>query len=274
MEEIIRIEKLTKKYNKNTLFEAVDLSIFKGQSVAFTGRNGSGKSTLLKMIAGLTTLTSGSIHCNTQHLIHYIPEHFPKSKLTAHRYLCAMGKIDGCSATEIEKQIAQLAEDFFLTEMLHTPLHFLSKGTLQKIGVMQALLKEPDILLLDEPLSGQDERSQQVFISKMKQLLEKQVTIIMSCHEKHLIQALSDTAYRIDNNRILPVAISSFATDSMFRLTFIDEGQGILPDIPYSIDRSGNQIQLSVSANQTNRLIRVMLDNHWTLRGMYDENTH
>lgn len=273
MEEIIRIQNLTKKFNTHTLFDTVDLSIYKGQSVVFTGRNGSGKSTLLKMIAGLSAVTSGSIQHKEQSLIHYIPEHFPKSKLTAYQYLYAMGKIDGCGKAEIEQQIATLAEEFFLGEMLQTPLHFLSKGTLQKIGVIQALIKEPDILLLDEPLSGQDDRSQQVFITKMKQLLKRKVTLIMSCHEKQLIQAISDTAYRIEERKVLPVAISSFTTEALFRLTFIDEqGLAVLPDLPYSVEQSDRQIQLSVPADQTDALIRNMLDHHWTLRRMYDEN--
>ncbi|MBP1044976.1 ABC transporter ATP-binding protein [Enterococcus sp. BWM-S5] len=274
MEEIIRIEQLTKRFHKNILFEAVDLSIYKGQSIVFTGKNGSGKSTMLKMIAGLTSLSSGKVHRSQELLIHYIPEHFPRKKMSAYQYLLAMGKIDGCPIFELKNRIQDLAEDFYMSEMLHTPLSFLSKGTLQKIGVIQALLRTPDILLLDEPLSGQDERSQKVFITKMKSLLEERVTIIMSCHEKHLIRAISDTAYQIENRKILPTAMSTFDSEAVFHLVFIDEqGKAVLPDVAFSIERFDNQVRLSVPASQTNLLIRQMLDNHWTLRGMQDENS-
>lgn len=272
MEEIIRIEHMTKRFKQQTLLEAVNLSIYKGQSVVFTGKNGSGKSTLLRILSGLTRETTGTIHRNKDLLIHYIPEHFPRKKLSAYQYLQLVGKIDGCTQAEAESKIQLLAEEFFISDMLHTPLQFLSKGSLQKIGVIQALIQEPDILLLDEPLSGQDQRSQQVFITKMKQLLKKEVTIIMSCHEKHLIRAISDTAYHIENRQVQPIAVSSFHTEATFLLTFIDEeNQAVLPDTAFIVEQSENQVQLSVPASQTNQLIKIMLDNQWTLRRMQHE---
>lgn len=272
MEEIIRIDNLTKQFKQQVLLDAVSLSIYKGQSVVFTGKNGSGKSTLLRMIAGLTTLTSGAIHRNKDVLIHYIPEHFPRKKLSAYRYLFSVGKIDGCTDSELEEKIQQFAEDFYITDMLHTPLQLLSKGSLQKIGVIQALIKQPDILLLDEPLSGQDQRSQQVFVQKMKLLQKQQTTLIMSCHEKHLIRSLSDTAYRIENKQIQAIDIGFFTTESCFQLTFVDEERrAVLPELSFSLKQSDNQLQISVPASQTNQVIQTMLNHHWTLRGMQHE---
>ena len=89
--------------------------------------------------------------------------------------------------------------------MIHIKMKYLSKGTLQKVGVMQALLSKPDVLLLDEPLSGQDIDSQKVFIKKMNELRHDNVTIIMSCHEPDLIERISDTVYCVDKGKIHPV---------------------------------------------------------------------
>ncbi len=96
---------------------------------------------------------------------HYIPEHFPKTDLTVFQYLAAMGGIDGLDREEAKQRENRRIADIFMEPMKH-----LSKGSLQKVGVIQALLKAPDILLSDEPLSGQDRPSPKVFIEKVDPL--------------------------------------------------------------------------------------------------------
>ena len=115
---------------------------------------------------------------------------------------------------------AKLCKDFFLEDMLNTSMKNLSKGTLQKIGVIQALLKPPQILLLDEPLSGQDADSQQVFIRKINQLRKENVTILMSCHEPYLIKSISDTLYVMEHGKPIKSEIrddSSELPDLLFQ---------------------------------------------------------
>ena len=101
----------------------------------------------------------------------------------------------------MEEGIKRLGEDFFLSEMLDLSMQSLSKGTLQKISVMQALLAKPDVLLLDEPLSGQDRESQKVFVQKINMLRNAGTTIFMSCHEKKLVKAISEQAEQANHNR-------------------------------------------------------------------------
>lgn len=201
MKELIKLENVSKKYDGRLILDNVSLSVYENQSVAFTGHNGSGKSTILKILAGLITPTQGKVTQSGRLLFHYVPERFPKTNLTAGQYLKRMGQIDGLTHIEIEEKCNQLSRDFFLEDMLGTPMKSLSKGTLQKIGVIQALLTQPDILLLDEPLSGQDMDSQQVFIKKMNELRKNNVTILMSCHEPYLIKSISDTLYVMEHGK-------------------------------------------------------------------------
>ena len=136
-------------------------------------------------------------------VIHYVPEHFPKMNLTSAQYLSYMGKLDQLSSAELETRIHELSEEFFVLDMLNIPMKHLSKGSLQKIGVIQAMLKEPDILLLDEPLSGQDVMSQQIFIRKIKEMQKHNVTILMSCHEPYLVDAIADEVYEFAEGRFV-----------------------------------------------------------------------
>lgn len=204
MDELITLEQISKTYHGVTILNRIDLSIRQGQSIALTGHNGSGKSTLLKTAAGLVRPDSGRVRYGRNLLFGYVPEHFPKMNLTAAQYLKSMGKISGLSGYEIEKRCRVLLADFFLTELADVPMKHLSKGSLQKVGAIQAFLKQPDILLLDEPLSGQDTDSQRVFIKKVNELRERGVTVLMSCHEQALIDALSGQSYRIESGKLTP----------------------------------------------------------------------
>jgi len=152
--ELIKLENLSKHFNGKATLEEVNLTVSKGQGIAFIGRNGAGKSTLLKLIGKLSEPTGGKVHYSSPLTISYVPEHFPRLKLTVMQYLKLRGKIDDVSTEKIK----ELLQDFFMEEMTNTSLNHLSKGSLRKIGVIQALLKKPDVLLLDEPLSGQDGR--------------------------------------------------------------------------------------------------------------------
>lgn len=195
--EIIQIDKLTKKYNGIPVLNEISASFHSGQSVAFVGRNGCGKSTLLKCIAKLVEPTAGKVIYNKQLLFHYVPEKFPKLPLSARSYLVSMGAMDGLAKKDIAQRIEELANDFFMEDLLDISMKNMSKGTLQKVGVIQALLKQPDVLLLDEPLSGQDSESQKIFIEKINELRKRGVTVFLSCHEEQLVNAIAEDVYTI-----------------------------------------------------------------------------
>ena len=270
---MIIVDNIVKKYDKKVVLNNISLNIEQGESIAFTGHNGCGKSTLLKIIAGLVQPTAGMVKYEQSLLFHYVPEHFPKMHLTARQYLYSQGKMDGLENMKLEERIQSLSEDFFFNMMLDTPMKHLSKGSLQKVGVIQALLREPDVLLLDEPLSGQDVKSQQIFIEKINALREKGVVILMSCHEPYLIDAITDHMYCLDGG-ILTADNKKDLQRNQWYVLFFENGQHT--QIP---EQWKGQLQfveggcnLRVPEDKCNTVIMEMLQSGWNLRGMWNEN--
>ena len=269
---MITLDNIVKEYNKKIVLHDISMTIKQGQSIAFTGHNGCGKSTLLKIIAGLVQPTKGTVTYERPFLFHYVPEHFPQMQLTAEKYLFSQGKIEGIDEIELKKKIQSLSEDFFFEGMLNTQMKRLSKGSLQKVGVIQALLKEPDILLLDEPLSGQDVASQQVFIDKMNRLRKKGTVILMSCHEPYLIDAISDTVYRLNGGKLAAANCFSEKEKSWYVLTFTNGNSCSVPERwKGHLQYVENGCVLRIEENDCNTASLDMLQAGWNLRGMINE---
>lgn len=271
-QEIIGLEQLSKKYNDKWIVKELDYSFESGISTAFVGHNGCGKSTLLKIIAGLVEPTEGKVRRNSKLTFAYVPEKFMPVPLSARNYLRSMGKLDGLKRIEADRRIGQLANDFFVEEMLDVPLKSMSKGTLQKIGVIQALLIKRDILLLDEPLSGQDEASQGVFVSKINKLREMNVTIFMSCHEQWLVDALSDQTFTIQNTKLVSV---SSANPKKYVIYIELASQKSIQITKYNcpMQKYGQGYVCLIDEEYSQELIMNFLKEGFIIRGMYDENS-
>ncbi|MDD3796433.1 MAG: ATP-binding cassette domain-containing protein [Lachnospiraceae bacterium] len=150
MTDAIMLNGISKKYDSQWVMKEVNQTFSCGRSYGFTGHNGCGKSTLLKILSGLIAPTQGKVICPKKLCFAYVPEKFMPVKLSGRSYLRRLGEIDGIPSKHLEEKIDHLAGEFFMNEMLDIPMRGLSKGTLQKIGVMQALLKETDVLLPSE----------------------------------------------------------------------------------------------------------------------------
>lgn len=175
---IIETENLSKKFGKKIILNNVNIQFKQGESVAILGNNGIGKSTFLRMICGLTSISSGRIIVNRNIKFNYIPENYSKLSLTVEEYMKSMGELDKISKELYSEKIKELYKEFYLEGMKDVPMKHLSKGTLQKVAVIQALITKPDVLLLDEPLSGQDINSQRNFTRIVKKLISEGVTVI------------------------------------------------------------------------------------------------
>jgi len=188
------------------------------------------------------------------------------------QYLDLVGRIDEMGSNTRRERIETLLKDFFMEQMTDTPLNYLSKGSLQKVNVIQALLRTPDVLLLDEPLSGQDANSQRVFIAKMNDLLARGVTIIMSCHEKYLMNEISDTIIEIKDQKIEVVQHKKDEISERYVLVFTDEKGGlVLPKFGFPMNRDDHLIKLYVDQGHTDEVIGEMMTHGWSLRSMYHE---
>lgn len=200
MQELLELKGAHKRFGKIDVLHNIDWSIARGECVAITGSNGAGKSTLLHMIAGLAYPSEGSrIEAVSPLRVGYVPERFPALRFRPSEYLGYIARIQGMDKQEARKRIQAMLNLFQLQDIL---MSLCSKGMLQKVNIMQALLRQPDLLVLDEPLSGLDESSQMEMIGILREVKRQGTAIVMSVHEPLLITSLADRETRLRLGRI------------------------------------------------------------------------
>lgn len=204
MEGLVKLEQVTKSYDRRVILQRVELSIGAHEAVSITGTNGSGKSTLLRLIAGLAKPTSGMIHRHggSKQRIGFVPDRLPKLRLTPEEYLFSMGGMQGMSKEAISARLDELLALFKMEDAAARRMNIFSKGMLQKVNLMQAVLNKPDLLLLDEPLSGLDTDSQRELIRLLGHMKQQGIAMVMSCHEASLVEQLADRCVSIHRGSI------------------------------------------------------------------------
>lgn len=223
MENLIILQNVSKFYNKRNVLSNINLSISKGETLAIVGANGAGKSTLLKIIGGLTTFSKGKrILCKEEDKLRigYVPDNFPKLNFTPCEYISYMGKMEGFSEEFIKHRSEELFDIFNIASMKNTRIKNLSKGSIQKVAVIQSIISKPDILLLDEPLSGQDNESQNRFVFLLQDLKAEGISIVLACHEMYFVNKLADKVMKIENGNILPTKFHDKADNGKMLISF------------------------------------------------------
>jgi ABC-type multidrug transport system ATPase subunit len=219
LNSILQLREVTKRIGNKIILNNINLTLYKGEVVTFIGDNGMGKSTLLKTIAGLVRLTNGQRIVPEEKLsISYVPEHFPKLNFTVNEYLNHMANMFGDSSEDIRANINKLYDKFNINQMVNTKIENLSKGSMQKIAIIQALIRKSNLIIMDEPLSGQDKKSQGIFIELVNELKNNGVTIVMACHEEYLINTLSDRVIKVENGEIQEYSIDKFNIEAIMLL--------------------------------------------------------
>ena len=164
---MITLESVSKRYGSKTIIHDVSFSVAKGEIVGFLGPNGAGKTTTMRMIAGFTTPTSGRVSVagydmatqNEQaaRRIGYLPEHPPLyDVLDVSAYLRFVAKVKGVARAALGSELDRVIQACKLEAVVDREIYKLSKGYRQRVGLAQALLGKPDVLLLDEPTAGLD----------------------------------------------------------------------------------------------------------------------
>lgn len=193
----VEVKSITKVYSgspwqkSNTVaLDNISLKINEGQIYALLGLNGAGKTTLMKIILGLTHPTRGNvllfgtdIHRNVARKIGYFPEALKGNKeMTVVQLLKYIGRICGIKAVELEKKVEFALEEFDLKSVSKQKMNTLSKGTLNRVGIAQALLDEPELLLLDEPTDGLDPVWRKNIRELLLKLKKMGITILLNSH--------------------------------------------------------------------------------------------
>lgn len=199
---MIRIDHVTRKYGEIAAVSDVSLAIERGEIVGLLGHNGAGKTTLMKMLTGYLEPTSGTItvagndvvkdRTAVQRQIGYLPENSPLyPEMLVQEYLLMMAELRGVSADRREHAAGLAASRANLGQHLLRPIGQLSKGYRQRVGVAQAIVHEPALLVLDEPTNGLDPVQIQT-IRDLIRRLGKTTTIILSTHILQEVEAVCD----------------------------------------------------------------------------------
>ncbi|OUU02763.1 MAG: gliding motility-associated ABC transporter ATP-binding subunit GldA [Flammeovirgaceae bacterium TMED32] len=209
----IIVENLTKKYGEQKAVNDISFKIETGEVVGFLGPNGAGKSTTMKMITcfmapsiGNITVDDISVNENQSLIkkkIGYLPENNPLYfDMSIVDYLRFTAEIQGVSKSDIPGRIGEMIELCGLVREKHKNINELSKGFRQRVGLAQAMIHDPEVLILDEPTTGLDP-NQIVEIRKLIKELGKQKTVILSSHILSEVEATCDRILIINRGRIV-----------------------------------------------------------------------
>ncbi len=214
MNNILEINKITKKYNNIPVVNKISFAAKPCEILGYLGPNGAGKTTTIKMLSGLLEPSSGQVLFNGLDIdqnifeykkrIGYIPEQAELySHLSGKEYLQLVGRLRLISEKSLNKKIDYLMEQLGLSIDMHLPISNYSKGMRQKILIVASLLHNPDILLLDEPLSGLDISTMLIFKDILSQFSKQGKIIIYSSHILEVVEKLCDRVIIIDKGIIL-----------------------------------------------------------------------
>lgn len=224
---MIEVKHLTKRYGNHVAVNDLNFTIDKGKVYGFLGPNGAGKSTTMNIITGCLGATEGEVlidgHSITEEpmqakrLIGYLPEQPPVyMDMTPAEYLDFVARAKGIPAKERAQQIETVTEKTRIQDVRNRLIRNLSKGYRQRVGIAQALLGRPEIIILDEPTVGLDP-AQIIEIRDLIRELGKEHTLVLSSHILSEVQAVCDAIMIISKGRLV-------ASDTSENLTALFAG--------------------------------------------------
>ena len=212
--KLIEAKNLKKSFGDFVAVDNINLNVERGEVVGFLGPNGAGKSTTMKMLTGFLEPDGGEIFIEGIDLkskpleakksIGYLPEGAPSySDMEVSEFLSFVGKMRGLNNNgSLNRRLSDMAEQINLKEVWHKPIETLSKGFKRRVGIAQALIHDPDILILDEPTDGLDPNQKY----EMRDLIKKISTnkaIVISTHILEEVEAVCSRTVIIANGQLL-----------------------------------------------------------------------
>ena len=210
---MISVSNLSKNYGNVKAVDSISFDLKDGEVVGFLGANGAGKTTTLKMITGYLVPTNGEIKVNgldivdntseIQEMIGYLPELNPLyTEMRVYDYLEFLGSIRNIKGSDFKQALSRVVDKCGLSGVVHKIIADCSKGYKQRIGLAAAMIHDPKILILDEPVTGLDP-NQIVEIRSLIKSLGKEKLVFMSSHILQEIQATVDKIIIIDKGKIV-----------------------------------------------------------------------
>jgi len=289
---MVEIQNLTKTYGTQNAVDNISFSAGAGEIVGFLGPNGAGKSTTMKIATGYLPPTAGSVRVMGHDVatdslavrrhVGYLPEHNPLYlDMYVHEYLEFIGSVHGLRGRGLRQRVTELVGRVGLSREQNKLIGALSKGYRQRVGLAQALIHDPDVLILDEPTTGLDP-NQILEIRQLIREVSENKTVIFSTHILPEVTALCSRVVIISRGRLVanaPVAelAARAAGETVVRAEFegpADAGKlGKLPGVR-DVETGGPGIYLVRTAPGTDpraAISRLAAQEGWILLGLRQE---
>jgi ABC-2 type transport system ATP-binding protein len=213
---MIELEHLVKKFGDLTAVNDISLIIARGEFFAVLGPNAAGKTTTIKLLAGLLRPTSGTARiCGfdiqkeplaARQRLAYVPDFpFLYDKLNAWEFFRFVGQLFRIEPARIAKNGRELVDRFHLEEFAGRPLESLSHGTRQRIAIVSALLHDPEVFVVDEPMVGLDPQHARVVKDVLKERSLAGMTVLVSTHQLSIAEEMSDRIGIIHGGKLIAV---------------------------------------------------------------------
>lgn len=200
---VIQTKGLSKHYNGLVAVDHLDLAIRRGEVFGMLGPNGSGKTTTILMLLGLTEPTAGEVRVlgldparqplSVKSRVGYMPDQIGfYNELSAWENLAYTARLNGLSRPEAQRRIDEALTRMGLRDVAAKPVKTFSHGMRQRLGVADVLIKEPEVIIMDEPTQGLDPEGAHAFLRIIRDLKEAGITILLSSHLLHQVQTVCD----------------------------------------------------------------------------------
>jgi ABC-2 type transport system ATP-binding protein len=288
-EYIIELADLTKQYGNYTAVDHLNLTIRKGEIFGLLGPNGAGKSTTILMMLGLTEPTSGRVRvCNwdatrypieVKKRVGYLPEDVGfYEDYTGFENIVYTAQLNGIGRGEAAQRAQQLLNRVGLADAAHKKAGKYSRGMRQRLGLADVLIKNPEVIILDEPTLGIDPKGVQEFLSLIVQLSrEEGLTVLLSSHHLEQIQAICDRVGLFVKGKLLaegnvhtlagnlftsePLTIEAHITIPVTSVVTVNDLQRMLQDIEgvLTVAIQGNTFQIDCARDVTSQIARKVI---------------
>lgn len=283
MMSLVTVQDLTKAYNNTNVVENLSFSLQEGKCVALLGPNGAGKTTTLKMLAGFIQPTSGTITFDVQSLsddfrnyVGYLPQ-FPVFYrwMTGYEFLVYVGELANLSKKEASEKADELLELVNLKDFKKMRISKYSGGMKQRLGIAQALIHSPKLIILDEPVSALDPIGRREVLNLMREL-KKDATILFSTHILNDAEEVSDEIILLNKGKIIEkgnLSELNAADDTVtIRLAFSEEPKFVierLKEIDSVLSVTNEKGEYQITAQQLNtartQILQLVQKEKWPL---------
>ncbi|MCP4326934.1 MAG: ATP-binding cassette domain-containing protein [Alphaproteobacteria bacterium] len=292
---MIEVENLTKSYGSHLGIDGLTFSARKGEAMGFLGPNGAGKTTTMRILTCFFPATSGTAvvagyDCfedsfEVRKRVGYLPESVPLYKdMIVNDYLAFVAGVKGVESKAVKQAVTRTMGDCGLDAVAGRPISELSKGYRQRVGLAQALVNDPEILILDEPTNGLDPKQIKEFRKLISELAEQR-TIVLSTHILPEVSAVCERVVIINKGKLVavdrPENLTANLRDSLrlfLRITgdeeqiakALGEVKGVekVAPVPAANGSNGFIVELAEGVDGEQSILPIVLSNNWKLNEM------